>query len=83
MINARLITIKTLRPTNTRGTRVSIKSDGHGIQLPYDYRYNSSVNQAYDHLSELGIDICLISRNDKGETVFITEDMHTPIKHIK
>lgn len=48
-----------------------------------DYKYNSIVNQAYDYISELGIEICLISRNDKGETVFITEDMHIPIIHKK
>ena len=77
----RLIYVKLLAPTVHYGTRVSIKSDGHGVRLPYDYKYNRAENQAYDHLTqELGIEICGVTSDDKHRAIYITQDLHTPIK---
>jgi hypothetical protein len=65
MKNLQAIQVKTLRATNTKGTRVKLVLNDRNIILPFNYEYNTSLCIAIDYVLKQGIEIIgLTSIND-------------------
>jgi hypothetical protein len=49
------VQVRLLAPTNTRGTRIKLVSGGSAVVLPYDYRYDTCLDQAVAYFTNKGI----------------------------
>ena len=68
-------------PTNTRGSRVTIKDlrRNKSVSIPYDYQFNNAEDIAKDYLVRRGIAITGLAMLD-NECLLLSEDFKTEIK---
>jgi hypothetical protein len=59
MKNFHIIGVQFIGPSNSRGSRIKISSYrfGDSITVPYDYTYNSALDQASNLLKRLGYNV--------------------------
>ena len=50
MDNLNIIHVKYLQPTNSNGSKTLLKTQNDTVKLDYDYKYNSSIDQAIEYL---------------------------------
>lgn len=68
------IQVKTLSATNTRGTRVKLVQDKKNVILPFDYRFNTSMDVAINYLKEKNIDIIQFIHMKNNDIILINSD---------
>jgi len=80
MENLHVLRIQYHGPTNHRGSRVSIISDRfeQRVTIPYDYKYNHSMDIAAAYLKEQGYNVIGIAEGKDHD--YVITDTFQPLK---
>lgn len=77
----RAFTVKYIGATNNLGSRISITDERYQkrITIPYNYRFNNSVDNAINALNNRGIEIVGIAEY-KNSYILLSSDFDTELK---
>ena len=79
------ITVKYVSPTNTRGSRISLKDERFNtkITLSYDYEIGNVMTQAMKYLESNGYEIVCYGSNANNTYTIMCDSIDNSFKNIK